>query len=89
MTTAQLDELKRFASLLLTNEEIDELLEVPKGTVERLLASHSNDPRAAAIRAGRLLTKSELHESILTSARRHSTPAQQMAVDLLRRLDTQ
>lgn len=88
MTEEELKEAEYFASLLLTDEELDDVLELASGTVAR--AVHNKESELGrAIRKGRLQTKCELHESILTTARRHSTPAQQMAADLLQKLHTQ
>lgn len=88
MTDDEIKEATAMAALLLTNEEIDDVLELPRGTVEKALR-RNDDALGRAVRKGRLLTKCELHESILTTARRHSTPAQQMAADLLRKIDVQ
>jgi hypothetical protein len=88
MTEENLKEAQYFAGLLLTDAELDDVLELPAGTV----TAHVSDPASPlgqAVRKGRLLTKCELHESILTTARRHSTPAQQMAADLLKRIELQ
>jgi hypothetical protein len=88
MNEEELKEAEYFASLLLTDEELNDVLELPAMTVQRALSSRDNE-LGKAIRKGRMLTKCELHESILTTARRHSTPAQQMAADLLRKIDSQ
>lgn len=88
MNEEELKEAEYFASLLLTDDELDDVLQLPSSTVQR--AVHNNESELGkAIRKGRLLTKCELHESILTTARRHSTPAQQMAAELLRKIDSQ
>lgn len=81
-------ELEYFASLLLTNEELDLLLEQDRGYVEKAL-DRPDDPIGRAVRKGRLKTKCEIHESLITTARRHSTPAQQMVAELLKRNATE
>lgn len=83
-----LSELEYFASLLLTDDELDAWLAAPRGTVAAAVRN-PDSPIGRAVRTGRLKTKCEVRESILMSARRHSTPAQQMANDLLRALDSQ
>lgn len=88
MDEKQLEEAGYFAALLLSDQELDDLLELPSGSVSRAVLNRDST-LGRAVRAGRLRTKCELHESILTTARRHSTPAQQMAADLLRKLDIQ
>jgi hypothetical protein len=88
MTEEELKEAEHFASLLLTDDELDDILELPTGTVARVIHD-KQDALGRAIRTGRLLTKCELHTSILTTARRHSTPAQQMAAELLKKIDLQ
>lgn len=88
MSTEDLAEVKRFAALLLTDTELDDVLELIPGSAQRAVAQLDSQ-LGSAIRAGRLLTKCELHESILTTARRHSTPAQQMAAALMQRIDAQ
>lgn len=88
MSEELIKEAEYFASLLLTDEELDDVLDQKRGTVATVVADHSNE-MGRAIRKGRLRTKCELHESILTTARRHSTPAQQMAADLMKKLDLQ
>lgn len=87
MTEEDLTEAKHFASLLLTDDELDELLEIERGSVMCALAA--NSPLGKAVRTGRLLAKCELHESILLTARRHSTPAQQMAAAMLLKIEAQ
>lgn len=76
------------ARRLLTDAELDAWLEEPEGTVARAL-EREGDPLGKAVRTGRLMTRCELHDSLITTARRHSTPAQQMVMDLLKRLDRQ
>lgn len=88
MSNEDLAEAKHLAGLLLTDTELDDVLQLPDGSVQFAIGQRDH-PLGMAVRAGRLLTKCELHESILTTARRHSTPAQQMAADLLRRIETQ
>lgn len=88
MNEEQLKEAEYFAGLLLTDDELNDVLELPPNTVQRAVSSLDN-PLGKAVRKGRLLTKCELHESILTTARRHSTPAQQMAAELLKKIDLQ
>ena len=88
MDAEQLKELEYFAGLLLSDAELDDILELPAGSVAMAVHDRTSDI-GRAIRKGRLATKCELNESILTTARRHSTPAQQMAAALLQKLDVQ
>jgi hypothetical protein len=88
MSEKELQEAEYFASLLLSDAELETLLELPDRAVERALDT-PGDALARAIRAGRLKTKCVLHASLITTARRHSTPAQQMVADLLKRIDNQ
>ncbi len=86
MDSQQLQDLEHFASLLLTNEELEDIAEIPRGSLEQRLLKPA-DELGRAIRKGRLKRKCELHESLLNTALRHSTPALQMAVDLLRKIE--
>jgi hypothetical protein len=72
---------KYFAGLPYMNEELDDILDLKRGTVEAAV-ENADSELGRAIRAGRLITKGEIYESIQESARRHSTPAQQMAISL-------
>ncbi len=83
-----LADLEYFASLLLTDSELDQWLAAPGGTVEAAVRN-PDSPIGRAVRTGRLKTKCEVRESILRSARNHSSPAQQMADAALRALDSQ
>lgn len=86
MDSKELQDLEYFASLLLTNEELEDVLQLPRGSLEPILRT-TTDERAIAIRKGRLKRKCELHESLLNTALRHSTPALQMSIDLLRKIE--
>lgn len=88
MTDKERTNLQYYASLLLSDAELDQIMEFPKGTVRMGVLSGEGDI-AKAVNTGRLMTKCELHESTLTTARRHSTPAQQMAMDMLKKLELQ
>lgn len=81
-------EVEYFASLLLTDQELDDWLELNRGSVTRAL-DREGDPLGKAVRTGRLKTKCEVRESLITAARRHSTPAQQMVNNMIDRLDIQ
>lgn len=86
MTSEDLAELQYFASLLLSNEELDLVAELEPGTVAKATLSPT-DPIGKAVQLGRLKRKCEINDSLLTTASRHSTPALQMAVEQLRKLD--
>ena len=88
MTDQEKEHLEYYASLLLSDAELDQVMEFPKDTVKVAMLAGSGDI-AKAVSTGRLKVKCELHESLLTTARRHSTPAQQMAMDMLKKLDLQ
>lgn len=88
MTEQEKANLEYYASLLLSDAELDQVMEFKKDTVRLALLDGDGDI-AKAVSTGRLKTKCELHESLLTTARRHSTPAQQMAVEMLKKLDLQ
>lgn len=88
MTDEERTNLEYYASLLLPDAELDQLMEFPKGTV-RLAVLNGECDIAKTVNKGRLKTKCELHDSLLSTARRHSTPAQQMAMDMLKKLELQ
>jgi hypothetical protein len=88
MSDEELKELEYFSGLLLTDTELDDIMQLDPGTIARAVSNVAS-PVGRIVRAGRLRTRCELYDSILTTARRHSTPAQQMANDMLRKLDAQ
>lgn len=88
MTDKERENLEYYASLLLPDAELDQIMEFKKGTVRLAVLSDEGDI-AKAVNTGRLKTKCEVNESTLHAARRHSTPAQQMAVEMLKKLDLQ
>ena len=88
MTEEELTNAEYFASLLLNDVELAQVLEVETERVTYAVRALDSE-LGKAIRKGRLKTKCELRESVLTTARRHSTPAQQMALDMLMKLELQ
>ena len=83
MSENELKALEEMAAALLTNAELDVWAELPSGTIERELRKEGSGI-AKAVNTGRLRTKVEHNLSVITSGRRHSTPAQGMVAGMLK-----
>lgn len=83
MTQEELKALEEMAAALLTNDELDLWAELPKGTIAKELRDEDSTI-AKAVNTGRLRTKVEHNVSVITSGRRHSTPAQNMVAGMLK-----
>lgn len=88
MTDKELSALQEMAAALLTDEELDLFMELPRGTVDRERRKEGS-AIGKAVNTGRLRVKVEHNISVITAGRRHSTPAQHMVSDMLKRIDNQ
>lgn len=83
MSAEELKALEEYAAALLSNEELDLVCELTVGTIAKELRTEGS-AIARAVNTGRLRTKVEHNTSVITSGRRHSTPAQSMVAAMLK-----
>lgn len=83
MSAKELKALEEMAAALLTDAELDAWCELTKGTITKELRTEGSIIAKAVI-TGRLRTKVEHNISVITSGRRHSTPAQSMVAGMLK-----
>ena len=81
-------EAERLAGLTFTDEEIAIVLEREPDDLSAEVDERKT-PLARAIVRGRLLIKAEVNNSIIKLAIRGSSPAQQMAKEMLKRIELQ
>jgi hypothetical protein len=78
-------QLEMAAELLLSNTDLAIFLELPLDDI--IIALEDDSELGLLIKAARLKTKIAIRDSILTSAKRGSTPAQAAALDMLNEID--
>jgi hypothetical protein len=83
MSDEELKALEEMAAALLTDAELEAFMELDKGTIAKELRS-AGSAIGKAVKTGRLRTKVEHNISVITSGRRHSTPAQNMVAGMLK-----
>lgn len=88
MNEEELKALESYAAALLTDKELDLVMELELGTISREL-KRASSPIGRAVHAGRLRTKVEHNTAVITAARRHSTPAQSMVASMLKDIAAQ
>lgn len=85
MTDELLKDAQEWAELFFTNEELAVMLDIPVADL-RVALEDINSPLGQAITRGRLLSEAELRRAIISLAKRGSSPAQAVALDLVRRM---
>lgn len=87
MSPELLQDAEKFAKLLFTDEQLAVLLQI---TVQefRMQMSSLDSPLRTAVMRGRLTTEAEVRASIISAAKRGSSPAQAMAVQYLQRVSS-
>ena len=88
MTDEEIKALESYAAALLTDKELDLVMELELGTIAKEVRK-STSHIGRAVHAGRLRTKVEHNTAVITAARRHSTPAQSMVASMLKDIAAQ
>lgn len=83
----KLKSLEKFASVFLSLEELEVLMQLPPDTLVTELTDEQS-PVSKAINRGRLQRKAKLRAAILLSAEQGSSPAQTLAMQMLKEMDS-
>ena len=79
----QLKEVEEFAAKLMPPAEVAVIVGIPEEVFQTELMDADSEISLAYLR-GQLLTKAEMHESIIKLAKQGSSPAQTLALKMLR-----
>lgn len=85
LSEEEIQNLEHFASQLFSDDQLAILLEIPEDEF-RLAMKTKQKPVFNTVAAARLKTESSIRESIIEMAKRGSTPAQNMAEEMLKQL---
>ncbi len=88
MTDQEKANLEHMAGLLFLDEELDDFMDLPRGTIA-IAVQRPDSEMGRIVRRARMICEAETLASVKLSAIRHSTPAQEMMVKRITRLKSQ